>query len=89
MGVRKSATQHTPAEREAFLRAVVTLKATIANPSDSPGSQISVYDQMVAIHLGCLSVRTPDGSTSNFGHQSAGFGPWHPMCIQIYHLEVS
>ena len=77
MNIRKSATKLTETERDNFLRAVLTLKATIANPSDPGASQISIYDQFVALHLGVLRVRVPNGSTSNMAHQGPGFGPWH------------
>lgn len=77
MTTRKSATALTNDERDSLLAAVMEMKATVANPNDSNRNQISIYDQFVALHLGCLSVKVPDGSTSNMGHRGPGFLPWH------------
>ena len=77
MPIRKSATALTDEERDSFLAAVVSMKATIANPGDSQQQQISVYDQFEAIHIGCLSVAVPGGGTVNMGHQGPAFLPWH------------
>ena len=49
MGVRKSFRTLTATERDSFLRAVLTLKNTIANPGAPASQQISVYDQFSAI----------------------------------------
>ena len=67
----------TAAERNVFIEAVIKMKARIANPGAPASRQINVYDQFVAIHLACLRVRVPNGSTSNMGHQGPAFGPWH------------
>jgi hypothetical protein len=74
---RKSATNLTDDERESLLAAVLNMKATIANPGDSPRQQISSFDQFVAIHIGCLNVTVPSGSTVNMGHLGPPFLPWH------------
>lgn len=77
MPVRKSATALTNDERDSLLAAVLSLKATIANPNDPPNRRISVYDQYVAIHTSCLSVTVPSGATTNMGHRGPAFLPWH------------
>lgn len=77
MPVRKSATGLTSDERDSFISALVQMKATIANPGDPQDQQISVYDQFESLHLGCLDVTVPDGSTSNMGHRGPAFLPWH------------
>ena len=77
MAERKSATNLTDDERDSLLAAVLNMKATTANPSDPPNQQISVFDQFEAIHIGCLRVTVPSGSTVNMGHQGPAFLPWH------------
>lgn len=77
MPIRKSVTTLTKDERDSLLAAVMGAKATIANPNAPQQEQISVYDQFEAIHMGCLSVTVPDGSTVNMGHQGPAFLPWH------------
>ena len=74
---RKSATALTNDERDSLLAAVMRMKATIANPGAPSKQQISIYDQFAALHLGCLDVTVPDGSTSNMGHRGPAFLPWH------------
>jgi hypothetical protein len=78
MRIRKNALYLTPAERDDFLRAVLTLKNTVANPGDPPDLQISIWDQFVALHFYVFSINVPGGGFPvNVGHQNAGFGPWH------------
>ena len=77
MGVRKSATRLTTTERDNFLKAVLTLKNTIANPADPPAQRISIWDQFVAIHYYVFTVIVPGGATVNMGHSDSGFCPWH------------
>ena len=71
MPIRKSATVLTDDERDSFLAAVMNMKATIANPSDPQGQQISVFDQFEVIHIRCLGVTVPDGSRTNMGELSS------------------
>ncbi len=47
MNVRKNAASFSAQEWDRLLGAIITLKHTFA-----PGSNVSVYDQFVAIHLG-------------------------------------
>lgn len=76
--VRENAAAMTPEKRAAFLRALLTIKHTIANPDAPPELQISVYDQFIAMHRACLSVIPPGASSPlNYGHGDAGFLPWH------------
>ena len=75
--IRKSATKMSFQDWEIFARALVKMKSRIVNPQDQEIQQYSVYDQLVATHTAIRRVRTPDGSTTNMGHQSIGFCPWH------------
>ena len=78
MGIRKNAAHLTVTERDNFLRAVLTLKNTIANPAAPVAQQISIYDQFVATHLYTLSINVPGGGIPiNMGHQNSAFCPWH------------
>lgn len=77
MPTRKSATALTDGDRDSLIAAVMSMKATIANPGDPAAQQISVFDQFEAIHIGCLSVGIPGGGTVNMGHRGPAFLPWH------------
>lgn len=78
MRIRKNALYLTPTERDNFLRAVLTLKNTVANPGDPPAQQISIWDQFVALHFYVFSINVPVGpSPVDVAHGNAGFGPWH------------
>lgn len=85
MGVRKNAVHLTATERDNFLRAVLTLKNTIANPAAPVAQQISIYDQFAAIHLYTLSINVPGGGLPiNMGHGNSGFGPWHRYYLRRF-----
>ena len=81
MGIRKSATRLTDTERDNFLRAVLTLKSTIANPGDPIANQISVYDQFVAMHLYAININFGTTTGLNMGHGNSAFCPWHRYFI--------
>ncbi|MEP7108022.1 MAG: tyrosinase family protein [Ferruginibacter sp.] len=82
MGIRKNAAHLTATERDNFLRAVLTLKNTIANPAAPVAQRISIYDQFAAVHLYATSVNVPAGGAPiNMGHQNSGFCPWHRYYI--------
>ena len=77
MGTRKSATRLSATERDNFLKAVLTLKNTIANPTAPSPQQISIYDQFVAIHLYAININFGGSFGLNMGHQDSAFCPWH------------
>ena len=77
MHTRKSFTELTDAQRDAFLEAVLILKNTIANPGAPPARRVNIYDQYVALHRGVMSLTIPSGRSLNFGHRNAMFLPWH------------
>ena len=84
MAIRKSATRLTPTERDNFLRAVIVLKDTIANPGDPAAKRISIYDQFVAIHLGAINITFGSTAGLNMGHQNSAFCPWHRYYLYLF-----
>jgi hypothetical protein len=89
VSIRKNALYLTATERDNFLRAVLTLKNTIANMGDPVPQQISIWDQFVALHLYVFSINVPVGfSPVNIGHQNAGFGPWHRYFLRRLELAL-
>ncbi|MEH2008601.1 tyrosinase family protein [Nostoc sp.] len=82
--VRKNATDLTPAEKTAFVKAIKTLKTIIP-----AGSKVSIYDQFVAIHLGATRLihnhkGHSDGSVQELAHENAAFFPWHREYIRRF-----
>ena len=78
MPTRKSATALTDDERDSLLMAVMRMKGTVASMTDPDEPQrITLFDQFVAIHTGCLNVTVPSGDNVNMGHQGPAFLPWH------------
>jgi hypothetical protein len=88
MGVRKNAKFLTAAEREAFVRACVLLKAEIVNPGAPAASQYSRWDELTGLHRMIQNAFSPLGSNINFGHGGLGsysFLSWHRYFL--LHLE--
>lgn len=88
MGIRKSFVELNATERDNFLKAVLTLKNEIANPTAPASEQVSIYDQFVAIHRSVMSLTLPDRSTRNFGHTNSMFLPWHRLYIKEFETEL-
>jgi tyrosinase len=82
---RKSAAALTAPERDAFLEALIRLKHKLA----SGGVAASVYDQFVALHQAVMSVTLAGvPESTNMGHWSIGFCPWHREYIRRLELEL-
>lgn len=78
MAVRKNFFFLDTTEREAFLRAILKMKARIVNPAAPAADRYSVYDQFVFLHLAVFTVIRPGTSlTYNAGHQGPAFLTWH------------
>lgn len=83
--VRKNVVDLTPSEIKALVNAITTLKTTI--PS---GSEISIYDQFIAVHLGATRLihnhdgHSSDGSVQELAHANAAFLPWHREYIRRF-----
>ena len=81
MRVRKNAALLTNDEWTRYLNAVVTLKHTFP-----AGSSVSIYDQLVAMHLcvwGLLGGTGPAGGTDG-AHNGPAFLPWHREYLRRY-----
>ncbi len=80
VSVRKNVVDLTPQEKKAFVNAVRTLKNTIPK-----GSNISIYDQFVAVHVGAMGLMYNDAQGPAAGHdgahESALLLPWHRELI--------
>ena len=77
MHVRKNAANLTTEEWERFLNAVITLKHTFA-----AGSNVSIYDQFVAIHQGITQLT--GAQTTDGAHNGPVFLPWHREYLKRY-----
>ena len=77
LAVRKNVVDLTTDEKNRFVNAIQTLKTTIPD-----NSQISIYDQFIAIHRGAMSVihwheEHQDYHKTDAAHENSSFLPWH------------
>ncbi|AFY54422.1 tyrosinase family protein [Rivularia sp. PCC 7116] len=78
--VRKNVVDLTSKEKTDLVDAIKTLKTTIPE-----GSEISVYDQFVGVHLGAMSLARKNGAMEmpkfnqdfDIAHGNSAFLPWH------------
>jgi len=74
--IRKNVIDMTPQEIEAFVNAVDSLKETFR-----PGSEISIYDEFVTLHVAAMGIMMPDATGPAAGinpaHTLPAFLPWH------------
>jgi Common central domain of tyrosinase len=88
MGIRKNAKFLTAAEREAFVKACVLLKADIVNPGAPVADQYSRWDELTALHRMIQNAFSPLGTSINFGHGGLNcfsFLSWHRFLL--LHVE--
>jgi Common central domain of tyrosinase len=91
VGVRKNAKFLTAAEREAFVKASVLMKAEVVNPAAPPTSQYSRWDEYVAIHRMIQTANAPGTSNVNFGHGGSGaysFLSWHRYFLHRFEQQL-
>ena len=92
MGTRKNAKFLTAAEREAFVRACVSMKADIVNPGAAAAQQYSRWDEYVAIHQMIQNATAPGVvGNVNFGHGGSGsyaFLSWHRYFLVQFELQL-
>ncbi len=94
MTVRKSVRNITTAERDAFIGAILKLKATPAVVTGMPTlTGVSMYDLFVALHQSVLNVLNPlEGTLPNDAANVGHFGPlflsWHRQFLHHFELAL-
>ena len=79
MIVRKNAATLSATEWENLMKAIIALKHLYY-----AGSNVSVYDQFVAIHVAVTRINTGLQAGINGAHGRAGFLPWHREYLRRY-----
>ena len=92
MGARKNAKFLSTAEREAFVRACVLMKADIVNPGATPAQRYSKWDEYVAVHDMIQHATAPGLAAGvNFGHGGTGsysFLSWHRYFLVRFEAQL-
>ena len=90
MRIRKNAATMTVAEKTTLVDALKNLKSKQVAAPD--GTQISLYDTYVAVHLGVTRLEKNGillpGGASNGGHNNAAFLSWHREFIRRVEEEL-
>src|SRR5690349_18820945 len=84
MNTRKNQATLPPAEKTAFINAVLRLK----NSVPSQMGLANRYDDDVQIHID--SMMLPDGSdrVPRWAHRGPAFGPWHRALLRNLELDL-
>lgn len=82
--MRKSAGSLTANERQAFLDALVTLKTTYRDPAHV----LTIYDELVAVHLAVTQLITGPQAEIDGGHNGPAFLPWHREYLLMLEREL-
>jgi hypothetical protein len=91
VSIRKNAKFLTAAEREAFAKACVLMKAEVVNPTAAASDQYSRWDEYVAIHWMIQLAFAPTTPSVNFGHGGSGsysFLSWHRYFLFQFEAEL-
>lgn len=89
MRIRKNAAYLSEAERYTFIKAILGLKAKIANPTDPVSAQISVYDQFVGLHWAAVkSFAAINTGTTQRYHTTPAFFSWHRELLWRFENEL-
>jgi hypothetical protein len=78
MGCRKNQANLTPAEKTAFVNAVLKLK----NNVPSQMGLANRYDDYVQVHMNAMM------ATPGWGHQLPAFLPWHRQLLRHFELDL-
>ena len=90
MRIRKNWLSLTTTEREKYLRGVLTMKATTANPGVPLAQQYNVYDKYVLIHLSIQAIYGPGwAGTVDGGHGGPHFLAWHRKFLLEYENDLN
>ena len=77
MGCRKNQASLTPAEKAAFVNAVLALKA-----APSVRGLAGRYDDFIQEHVDSMT------GGNGWAHRRPAFGPWHREYLRRYELEL-
>src|SRR2546421_4655725 len=87
MGCRKNQANLTPAEKTAFVNAVLALKAKPSqlHPGDPTSNR---YDDYVEVHMNAMML--PNGSmrVPGWAHRGSAFFPWHRELLRRFELDL-
>lgn len=87
MRIRKNAAKLPRAERERYVNAVKALKADITTTLDD-GTQVSRYDQLVALHLGVTTRFRNQTFIRDGAHSGPAFLPWHRKYLLVLEEQL-
>jgi tyrosinase len=82
MGIRKNQANLTPAERGAFVKAVLALKNTAPSRLHPDDPSRHRYDDYVEIHMNSMM------ASPGWAHSGPAFGPWHRYLLSQFEVDL-
>ena len=88
MGCRKNQASLTPAEKAAFVNAVVKLKTVVPSQLHPGDPNMHRYDDYVETHMNSMMRMDGTDRVPGWAHRGSAFFPWHREMLRHFEMDL-